>query len=310
MRFWWVNQNQTYAHEVNGGYLWSPKEKTNGAKNIFYDNMTRVRPGDVVFSFFNTLIKAVGIARGRAKSEIKPTAFGKTGSNWGNEGWCVPVEFTELDSPIRPRDHIDALRPLLPGKYSPLQPNGSGNQAVYLAELPDSLAEILIKLLSGQVEDLLTRSKSSLLDLKDDSVEQAIESRNDIPETEKQQLIMARRGQGRYRAYLESIEKCCRVTGVSNRTHLRASHLKPWRHSTDVEKLDGNNGLLLAPHIDHLLDLGFISFTDSGEMLISPQLDHSVLNSWGINIGRNVGVFTPEQKIYLAHHREHVFVEK
>jgi hypothetical protein len=24
MRYWWVNQNQTYRHEVQGGYLWSP----------------------------------------------------------------------------------------------------------------------------------------------------------------------------------------------------------------------------------------------------------------------------------------------
>jgi hypothetical protein len=25
MRYWWVNQNQTFRHEVDGGYLWSPK---------------------------------------------------------------------------------------------------------------------------------------------------------------------------------------------------------------------------------------------------------------------------------------------
>jgi hypothetical protein len=22
MRYWWVNQNQTYRHEMNGGYAW------------------------------------------------------------------------------------------------------------------------------------------------------------------------------------------------------------------------------------------------------------------------------------------------
>jgi hypothetical protein len=27
MRYWWVNQNQTYAQEISGGYLWSPKRK-------------------------------------------------------------------------------------------------------------------------------------------------------------------------------------------------------------------------------------------------------------------------------------------
>ena len=40
MRFWWVNQNQTYKHEVRGGFLWSPKANRNGRGNRFYDNMT------------------------------------------------------------------------------------------------------------------------------------------------------------------------------------------------------------------------------------------------------------------------------
>jgi len=33
MRFWWVNQNQTHVQEVRGGFLWSPKTKTNGHRN-------------------------------------------------------------------------------------------------------------------------------------------------------------------------------------------------------------------------------------------------------------------------------------
>ena len=42
MRYWWVNQNQTYRHEVRGGYLWSPKRNANGARNPFYDSMREV----------------------------------------------------------------------------------------------------------------------------------------------------------------------------------------------------------------------------------------------------------------------------
>ena len=30
MRYWWVNQNQTYRHDIGGGYLWSPKRNANG----------------------------------------------------------------------------------------------------------------------------------------------------------------------------------------------------------------------------------------------------------------------------------------
>jgi len=51
MRYWWVNQNQTYSHEVSGGYLWSPKRKSNGARNPFYESMREVSPGDFIFSF-------------------------------------------------------------------------------------------------------------------------------------------------------------------------------------------------------------------------------------------------------------------
>jgi hypothetical protein len=46
MRYWWVNQNQTYKHEVGGGYLWSPKRNANGARNPFYESMREVSPGD------------------------------------------------------------------------------------------------------------------------------------------------------------------------------------------------------------------------------------------------------------------------
>ena len=43
MRYWWVNQNQTYRQEVEGGYLWSPKRKSNGHLNPFYETMREVR---------------------------------------------------------------------------------------------------------------------------------------------------------------------------------------------------------------------------------------------------------------------------
>jgi hypothetical protein len=54
MRYWWVNQNQTYRQEIEGGYLWSPKRKTNNQRNPFYESMREVAPGDVTFSFFDT----------------------------------------------------------------------------------------------------------------------------------------------------------------------------------------------------------------------------------------------------------------
>lgn len=135
--------------------------------------------------------------------------------------------------------------------------------------------------------------------------EKDIEQRTDIGATTKERLIQARRGQGVFRKNLQKIEKCCRVTGVRQVEHLRASHIKPWIQSEDQEKLDGYNGLLLAPHVDHLFDQGYISFEDDGRMIVSPQLASEVLERWGIDTAKTCGAFKPKQTAYLRFHREH-----
>jgi hypothetical protein len=126
MRYWWVNQNQTYRHEVQGGYLWSPKRSANGARNPFYESMREVAPSDLIFSFMNTRILAIGIAQSYCWESPKPLEFGNSGQNWENIGWRVKVNFTLLNNKVRPKDHIDILRPLLPDRYSPLQSTGNG----------------------------------------------------------------------------------------------------------------------------------------------------------------------------------------
>jgi putative restriction endonuclease len=65
--------------------------------------------------------------------------------------------------------------------------------------------------------------------------------------------------------------------------------------------------LLLAPHVDHLFDRGYISFKRDGIMLVSPDLDSAVIGSWMIDPRRNVGEFTTQQDNFLSYHREKVF---
>ena len=119
-------------------------------------------------------------------------------------------------------------------------------------------------------------------------------------------MTKARRGQGIFKANVRLIEKSCRVTGVSNIKHLRASHIKPWSVSNNSEKLDGYNGLLLSPHVDHLFDRGYISFNGSGSLLISKELNPRVLEQWSIG-AHNVGEFSSMQDQYLEYHRDVVF---
>jgi hypothetical protein len=308
MNYWWVNQNQTYRTEVRGGFLWSPKTRSDGGKNQFYDNMREVTPGDVIFSFSDTRIKALGIALSRAETSSKPD-YGGAGDSWAEDGWRVDVEFQELSEQIRPKDHIEILRPLLPKKYSPLQPSGDGLQSVYLANVPRDLADQIILLIGSgyktTIDNLTSQAGSE--DESANEQEKKLEGRTDIGATTKEQLVKSRRGQGVFRANVRLNEKSCRITKTTNPKHLRASHIKPWKDSTDQEKLSGFNGLMLAPHIDHLFDSGMISFTNEGDLLVSKQLSAEILSQWGIMCPLNVGPFSPDQCGFLEYHRTAVF---
>jgi len=132
-----------------------------------------------------------------------------------------------------------------------------------------------------------------------------------IDSTEKSALILARRGQGLFKQRVCRIEDRCRITGVDRSEHLRASHCKPWRDSSDPERLDGENGLLLTPTIDYLFDRGFISFESNGRLLVSPVAHSSSLERMGVPVreNTNVGAFSEGQRRYLEFHRERVFLE-
>ena len=144
----------------------------------------------------------------------------------------------------------------------------------------------------------------------DDEAELVLRQRTDIGPTEVERLSKARRGQDVFRDNVRQIEKGCRVTRVDDSSFLIASHIKPWRDSNDAEKLDGYNGLLLAPHVDHLFDKGYISFEDDGRMLVAATLDPKILRAWGMQPQANVGRFADQQKVYLAHHRSEVFKDR
>ncbi|MBU6435542.1 MAG: HNH endonuclease, partial [Nitrospirae bacterium] len=139
-------------------------------------------------------------------------------------------------------------------------------------------------------------------------VERAIRDTPILQETEKQSLIQARRGQGIFRTNLQRIESQCRITKVNRPKHLIASHCKPWRDSTNNERLDGENGLLLTPTIDHLFDKGFISFEANGRLIISPVAHRQSLIKMGIDVDHsvNVGAFSEGQRRFLDYHQENV----
>jgi HNH endonuclease len=129
----------------------------------------------------------------------------------------------------------------------------------------------------------------------------------ELSATEKEALIAARRGCGIFRQKVFAVETNCRVTRVDDPNHLIACHIKPWSESSNAERLAENNGLMLAPHLAHLFDMGLISFMDNGDILVSRRCPPNVFAAWGISPTLNVGPFQIGQRPYLAYHRTYCF---
>lgn len=311
VRYWWVNHKRTHLEEIAGEFLWSPLKKPNGGDTESPNNMTRVMPGDVVFAYSlgDSALRAVGVALSRAREATNPLEFGKARRQTGAQrGWHVTVRYAELPEPLHPKRHVAELARFLPERNSPLRVSGAGNPSVYLAAVPYGLSAALRRLIGAGLDTLIEEiTQRAGSDFQDDVAEEVILQRTDLAPQTKLDLIKARRGKGRYRDNLQAVEAACRLTGLLDRRHLRAVHIKPWRRSSDAEKLDGHNGLLLSPHLEHLFSRGYLSFSDAGELLVSSHLNPAVLEKWGLQLPRYVDPFTYEQCRYLDYHRREVF---
>jgi Predicted restriction endonuclease len=101
----------------------------------------------------------------------------------------------------------------------------------------------------------------------------AIVADTSISATQREQLVLARLGQGKFRAaVLNRWDGRCAVTGCSLREVIRASHVVPWRAATNHERLDPENGLPLIATLDALFDAGLISFDADGILLSGPRV--------------------------------------
>ncbi len=148
-------------------------------------------------------------------------------------------------------------------------------------------------------------------DLRDSRVAQdlaSIQKDKKAGPTTKIALTEARLGQGKFRSdVLQLWNRQCAVTGAGTLLAIRASHIKPWRSSTNEERLDPSNGLPLVASQDALFDVGLISFDSAGQMLISQSLDLNERQILGL-VGKALKQLpSVKTATYLEHHRASCF---
>lgn len=125
-------------------------------------------------------------------------------------------------------------------------------------------------------------------------------------QTERDALIKARIGQGKYRAALKSYWNGCAVTGCTVDSLLVSSHIKPWSVDKDA-RLDVYNGLLLSPTLDLAFDKGLISFDDNGLILLSSILSKDDLQLLNLHPSMRLRKMEDQHRSYLDWHRTHLF---
>ena len=130
------------------------------------------------------------------------------------------------------------------------------------------------------------------------------------PETKgynKKSITKVRVGHASFKSALFDYWGGCSVTGIKTSCLLTASHIKPWKDSSENEKVSVYNGLLLIPNLDKLFDRGLISFDDQGSLLKSKSevVDWQTL---GVADGLSLRLPMTDKMIYFMQwHREYIY---
>lgn len=123
--------------------------------------------------------------------------------------------------------------------------------------------------------------------------------------TERRGLVTSRVGQGAYRkSILHRWEYKCAVTGFEKLEILIASHILPWAESTNDERLDIHNGILLSPNYDALFDRHLISFEDTGRIILSDGIESQAYKKIGVTGQEIIKNLSLHNYNYLRKHRE------
>lgn len=184
----------------------------------------------------------------------------------------------------------------LPATVMPV-PAPPGLQAVGWIQFAD-LASLDRSLLRAW---LLSRALPNQLEVR------FTESVSALSATERDAKVRQRIGQDLFRDGLLTLWRGrCAISGLNVPELLRASHAKPWATSTDAERLDVYNGLLLAAHLDAAFDCGLVTVEADGSISLSPSLPIEAVSLLHIEAGMKVAL-SPRHEPYLAWHRKRVF---
>lgn len=170
--------------------------------------------------------------------------------------------------------------------------------------------EIGNKMYSNALKWFRSYIESNVFDVVAVKIEEKKISENvNISTTERESIVKARIGQGKFREQLLAKYGSCIISGIDISKALVASHIKPWAVSTNEERVSVNNGLLFSATYDRLFDSGLITFANEGKLIISRFVSAENRNKLNIINGQVYKLQSNMQmKNFLEYHNDVIFI--
>jgi hypothetical protein len=169
-RFYWVSQNKTFKVERREGYFWAPYFDKNKKEIFHWNTLTKLKKGDIVFSYYKSKIPCISIVRNKFVENFpRPKEFSKS-LPWMNIGRKVETDYIDIEPLKLTKEIVKNLSQFKPKKNWIFNANYKYNNA-YLVPLPLMSAKYLLDLIKSKqkltIEDFesFDENKSNVLTL-------------------------------------------------------------------------------------------------------------------------------------------------
>ncbi len=303
MRIYLLFQEHSYAQERIGGYIWAPEKHFSDIGTYNWENVKRLRKGDVIYSIAEDKILSVNIVTSNAEKAKKPIGLDIPAAG---EGWYVNVNYSQLKRPILLQlSQKKEIAKLSVEREVPYNPDGTQAEGRIF-----EIAYEAHKYLMGIVSLYNFAKKFDLPELKESDVVlvHQMEHMLEKYDTKEHKELALRMGvlETVLKQRLLKHTKKCAVCDIDYDEFLSAVYCKSWDASSTSERLDINNLLLMCPLHRDMFERGFISFNEKGMIKISSQMRFENFKALSINLFTSINI-TKDQIDYMQWHSDNVF---
>ncbi|MBN2878883.1 MAG: HNH endonuclease [Clostridia bacterium] len=305
MRIYMLFQDNSFAHERMGGYIWAPEKHFSDIGTYNWELVKAMHKGDVIYSVVDNRITSVNIATSEPRRRRKPTDLDIPAAG---DGWYIDLNYSQLKRNILVLDNNkkDIIR-LCSGRQAPYNEDGSIADGK-IFEISYEAHKYVMNLVSTYN----IAASFDLPELKESDIElvHQVENIVDKYEIKEHKALAVRMGM------LETVlkqrlirqTKKCALCDIDYSEFLSAVYIKPWSDSSTSERLDLNNLLLMCPLHRDMFESGLITFNSKGMIKISSEMRFENFKALSLNFFTSINM-TKEQLGYMDWHNKKVFKE-